>query len=63
MQNLQLTADALKSQGWAYQFNLSVLADQSEGVINEYIHNIHQSAIQTLSKQKSKKMLKGPFYI
>lgn len=63
MQTVELTEEILKSNGWAYQFDLSVLADINEDTINEHIRNIYLSAIQALSKQKSKKLLKGPFYI
>lgn len=63
MQTVELTEQVLKSKGWAYQFDLSVLADLNEDIINEHIRNIYLSAIQALSKQKSKKLMKGPFYI
>lgn len=63
MQTIELTEDILKSKGWAYQFDLSVLTDQSEDSINEHIRNVYLSAIHALSKQKSKKLLKGPFYL
>lgn len=62
MQTIELTEDILKSKGWAYQFDLSVLTDQNEDSINEHIRNVYLSTIQALSKQKSKKLLKGPFY-
>ncbi|MGI2295673.1 hypothetical protein [Paenibacillus sp. GXUN7292] len=61
MQTVKLTEKALKSKGWTYQFDLSVLDDKSEDLINEHIRNMYASAIQALSKQKSKKLLKGPF--
>lgn len=63
LQNIELNEEVLKSKGWAYQFDLSVLAVQNEEAINEHIRTVYLSALQTLSKQKSKKMLKGPFYI
>ncbi len=63
LQTLELTEEILKSKGWAYQFDLSVLADPNEDTINEHIRNVYLSALQAISKQKSKKLLKGPFYI
>ncbi|ETT45430.1 hypothetical protein BSK66_10080 [Paenibacillus odorifer] len=63
MQTVELTEQVLKSKGWAYQFDLSVLADPNEDTINEQIRNVYLSALRTLSKQKSKKLLKGPFYV
>ncbi|MDU2241078.1 MAG: hypothetical protein E7E23_10885 [Paenibacillus sp.] len=42
---------------------MSVLADPNEDTINGHIGNVYLSAIRTLSKQKSKKLLKGPFNI
>lgn len=63
MQTVELTEEVLKFKGWAYQFDLSVLTDLNEDTINEHIRNVYLSALQALSKQKSKKILKGPFYI
>ncbi|MDN4066660.1 hypothetical protein QYF50_02040 [Paenibacillus vini] len=62
MQTVELTEEILKSKGWAYQFDLSVLVDQNEDTFNEHIRNVYISALQALSNQKSKKLLKGPFY-
>lgn len=63
MQTVELTEDILKSKGWAYQFDLSDFNVQNEDVVNEHIRNVYLSALQALSQQKSKKMLKGPFCI
>lgn len=63
MENTYLSEEVLKSRGWCYQFDLSVLPDQNEDSINEHIRKIYLSALQGLSNQKSKKMLKGPFYL
>ncbi|MFC4808809.1 hypothetical protein [Paenibacillus sp. GCM10023250] len=63
LRTIELAEEVLKSKGWAYQFDLSMLSDQNEDSINEHIRNVYLSAIQALSKQKSKKLLKGPFYL
>ncbi|GAA0404270.1 hypothetical protein [Paenibacillus motobuensis] len=63
MQTVKLTDKVLKSQGWAYQFDLTILANQSDESINEHIRNVYLSAIDTLSKQRSPKILIGPFYL
>lgn len=55
LRTIELAEEVLKSKGWAYQFDLSVLSDQNEDSINEHIRNVYLSAIQALSKQKSKK--------
>ncbi len=61
LRTIELAEEVLKSKGWAYQFDLSVLSDQNEDSINEHIRNVYLSAIQALSKQKSKKTLEGTF--
>jgi hypothetical protein len=63
LQTVELTEQVLKSKGWAYQFDLSDLADSNEDTINEHIRNVYLAALQTLSKQKSKKLLKSRFYV
>jgi len=63
LRTVELVEEVLKSKGWAYQFDLSVLSNQTEDSINEHIQSVYLSAIQVLSKQKSKKLLKGPFYL
>lgn len=52
----------LKSNGWAYQFDLShVEAAGDDNAVNEHIRQIYLSAIHVLTKQRSKKILQGPF--
>ncbi|NHN34383.1 hypothetical protein [Paenibacillus agricola] len=64
MPTIELTEEMLKSNGWAYLFDLSHLkGSQNEDAINEHIRNIYLSAVEALSKQRSKKLKKGPFVI
>lgn len=64
MQTIELTEDMLKSNGWAYLFDLSqVDATVGEDSVNEHIRNIYISAIEALTKQRSKKLKKGPLVI
>ncbi len=63
LRTVELAEEVLKSKGWAYQFDLSVLLNQTDDSINEHIRSVYLSAIQVLSKQKSKRLLKGPFYL
>lgn len=55
MSTVQLSEEMLKSHGWAYLFDLSHLKDSQEDTINEQIRNIYFSAVNELSKQRSKK--------
>lgn len=56
--NLELSEKMLKSNGWAYQFDLShVEAAIDDNAVNEHIRRIYLSAIDVLAKQRSKKML------
>ncbi|BCG58095.1 hypothetical protein [Paenibacillus sp. URB8-2] len=63
MSTVQLSEEMLKSHGWAYLFDLSHLKDSQEDTINEQIRNIYFSAVNELSKQRSKKIKKGPFVV
>lgn len=62
MPTVEVDEEMLKSNGWAYQFDLAFL-DGDTNDINNHISNIYWSAIDVLSKQRSKKILKGPFLI
>jgi len=59
---IELTEEMLKSNGWAYQFDLSRLSG-NDTEMHDNIKNIYSSALSTLAKQKSKKLIKGPFLI
>ncbi|MNO15639.1 hypothetical protein D3C76_53080 [compost metagenome] len=62
--NLELSERMLKSNGWAYQFDLSpVEAAGDDSAVNEHIRQIYLSAIDVLTKQRSKKILQGPFLL
>jgi hypothetical protein len=64
LRTIELTEDMLKSNGWAYLFDLSQLEDsQDDEAINEHIRKIYLSAVDALSKQSSKKLKKGPLVI
>ncbi|MFC0215231.1 hypothetical protein ACFFK0_22830 [Paenibacillus chartarius] len=61
---LELSEEMLKANGWAYQFDLSHLVDsKDENAVNEHIQNIYLSVIEVFSRQRSKKIKKGPFII
>lgn len=62
--NLELSETMLKSNGWAYQFDLSpVEASGDDNAVNEHIRRIYLSAVDVLGKQRSKKILQGPFLL
>ncbi|WP_187274156.1 hypothetical protein [Paenibacillus sp. N3.4] len=55
MQTIELTEVILKSNGWAYLFDLSQSDSQDDDEINEHIRKIYLSAVEALYKQRSKK--------
>lgn len=64
MSNIELTEEMLKSNGWAYLFDLAVVQNLDDGrEVHEHIRNIYQSAIEALFNQRSKKLKKGPFLL
>lgn len=63
MPTIKLTEEILKSNGWAYLFDLSKLENAQEDAINEHVRGIYLSAIEALSTQRSKKLKKGPLLV
>ncbi|WP_274472603.1 MULTISPECIES: hypothetical protein [unclassified Paenibacillus] len=60
LKTVVLAEEVLKSKGWAYQFDLSVLTNQDEDSINEHIQNVYLSAIQAFPN-RNQKTLEGTF--
>lgn len=63
MAAIELSEEMLKSNGWAYLFDLSKLENSQDDAINEHIRGIYLSVIDALAVQRSKKLKKGPFVI
>ncbi|WP_433945546.1 hypothetical protein [Paenibacillus sp. SN-8-1] len=62
--NIVLSDEMLKSKGWAYLFDISHIKESpNDEFVNEHVQKIYLSALDAISKQRSKKLQKGPFVI
>lgn len=61
---MELTEEMLKSEGWAYLFDLTFLEHtDDEDAIKQHIWSIYKTAIDGLLNQRSKKLKKGPIVV
>lgn len=61
---MELTEEMMKSEGWAYLFDLSFLEHtEEEDAIDMHIRSIYKTAIDGLLNQRSKKLKKGPVVV